>query len=214
MSNKIIELKNLSFVYHNKNIIDNISADFYRSEISAIVGSNGTGKSTLCFNIIGLLRPTSGEIHFNGKKIVYKKNYLDKIRKQIGFVMQNPDTQIFCSYVKQEIAFSLANLNLDKAEIDVKTDKALDLLEILHLKNLPAHYLSYGEKKCVAIASAIAMDHELLILDEPTEFLDLYHKSLVLNILDDLKKKGTSIIISTNNYDFACKYSDNVLHIE
>ncbi len=217
MNNKIIEIKNLSFSYQNdkeKNILDNITADFSKEHITAIVGKNASGKSTLCFNIIGLLKPSRGEVYFNGERIIYKKNYLNNIRKKIGFVMQSPDTQIFCSHVKQEIAFSLANLNLDKDEIDTKTGKALEMLEIAHLKNHPAHYLSYGEKKCVAIASVIAMDHELLILDEPTEFLDSHRKDLVLNILNDLKKKGTSIIISTNNLDLANKYSDRLVSID
>src|SRR5699024_9712986 len=137
-------------------------------------------------NLVGMLKPTSGEILVDDQPVAYTKKALNKLRQKIGIVFQNSDQQIFYSIVKDDIAFALHNLGLPQAEIDQRVDRVLAELDITELKNRPIQYLSGGQKKRVAIAGILVLRSEWLLLDEPTAGLDPDGKHRMVALIKQL----------------------------
>ena len=167
----LIETRDLCYVYPgNVTALDHINFIAPRKARIAVIGSNGAGKSTLFKHFNGVFKPTSGAILIRGEPIT-KKNQRE-VRKFVGLVFQNPDDQIFSPTVEQDVAFGPTNLGLDADTIQHRVHEALRVVGIEHLASRVPHHLSGGEKKRVAIAGVIAMEPEVLVLDEPTAGLD------------------------------------------
>lgn len=168
----IIEVKNLKYKYDDvdSNIIDNISLEIFRGEKIAIVGSNGSGKSTFIRLLNGLLTKISGEINVAG--IMMTTETLAKIRSKIGMVFQNPDNQFVGSTVENDIAFGLENKGIDYEKMHQRVNEMLEKVDMMEFKTKEPAQLSGGQKQRVAIASVMAMMPEILILDEATSMLD------------------------------------------
>ena len=176
---------------------------------TAILGRNGAGKSTLFCLLNGILRPTSGQVLFKNEPLDYSKKALLELRKSVGIVFQDPDTQLFSSSVYQDISFGPLNLNLPEQEVHQRVKKAMEQVDILHLKDKPTHFLSFGQKKRVAIAGVLAMQPEVLILDEPTAGLDPLGVSELMHLLKKLQKElGLSILLATHDMDIVALYCD------
>ena len=197
----MLEIKNLNYKYKTGNFtISDINLKIENGEFICIIGKNGSGKSTFSKILAGLTKFKTGDIIINEINLKDKKNFL-KIRKNIGIVFQNPENQILFDKVYDDIAFSLKNLDIPYSEFDSIIYEALKKVNMLEYKNSSSFELSLGQKQKIAIASALAINPKILILDEPTTMLDPSSKNSIYEILKDLKKSGITIIFVTNFID-------------
>lgn len=207
----MFKINNLTYQYEKNSLaLNNISMDFSRGDVIGIIGSNGSGKSTLFMNLMGIIKPKSGEILFKDKLIKYDKKSLYELRKSVGIVFQDPEKQIFYSKVYDDIAFSLRNIGVDEDTIRYKITKALKAVNGIEFINKPIHFLSYGQKKRVAIASVIAMENEIVLLDEPTAGLDPLSTRLIVDIIKRLKEDGIKIVISSHDMNLMYEICDYI----
>ncbi|OPJ58116.1 energy-coupling factor ABC transporter ATP-binding protein [Clostridium chromiireducens] len=210
MRKLILKIEDLHYAYGNgKSALDGVSVDIYEGEKIAVIGSNGSGKSTFFLNVDGVLTPEQGKIFYRDM-IINRKN-LKELRKNIGIVFQDADNQIIASTVRAEVGFGPMNLKLPKEEILRRVDEALEYMNISHLKDRPPHYLSGGEKKRVSIADIIAMKSEIIIFDEPTAALDPLNAMMLEDVLLKLGAEGKTMLISTHDVDFTYRWAERVL---
>lgn len=206
----ILEIKNLCYSYDNKNnVLKNINLCIKKGEKIAVLGPNGAGKSTLFLNINGVYNCNSGGIFLYGNRIV-KKN-INELRKSVGYVFQEPDSQIVGPTVLSEVSFGLMNLKLPLNEIEKRTASVLKYMGLWEYKDRPPHYLSGGEKKRLAIAGVIVMQPKVVLFDEPMASLDPENSLIFEKLLPELTRDGKTIIISTHNVDFAYRWADRVI---
>lgn len=202
----MINLENISFTYKNKLALDNINLSIEGGESIAIIGPNGSGKSTLLKLLNSIIFPSSGIYKFDNKEITEESlkdsKYLKLFHKRLGFVFQNSDTQLFCSTVYEEIAFGLMQMELPEDEIENRVKDCLKLLSIEKLKEEHPYNLSGGEKKRVAIASVLAMNPEVITLDEPMNGIDPKGKKFLRNLLWEINKSGKTIICATHDFEY------------
>lgn len=200
----MIVIKDASFFYKNQIGIKNINIKIEKGQFICFIGPNGSGKSTLLKLIAGIYVFSEGEYYFNNnlidQKFLNNKNKVSELYKHIGFIFQNSEIQLFNTSVYDEIAFGLKNLNLSDMEIDTRVNDCLSLLEIEKLKYRIPYHLSGGEQKLVAIASILAMNPDILILDEPFNGLSVKYNYLIKSILCDLNNFGKTIILSTHDF--------------
>lgn len=202
----MIKLKNASFMYKNKLALDNIDIHIKEGEAVAIIGPNGSGKSTLLKLLNGIIFPSEGEYRFDNDKIdekALKHNKFSKLfHKRVGFVFQNSDTQLFCSTVFEEIAFGPVQMGLDEEQINRRVYDCLKILNIEKLKDEHPYNLSGGEKRRVAIASVLAMNPEVVVLDEPMNGIDPKGKNFLRDLLIMLNTSGKTIICATHDFQY------------
>ncbi|WP_199533609.1 energy-coupling factor ABC transporter ATP-binding protein [Romboutsia maritimum] len=207
----MFKINNLTYKYEkNTSALTNINMDFSKGDVIGIIGSNGSGKSTLFMNLMGILKPTSGEILFNDNKLKYDKKSLYNLRKDVGIVFQDPEKQIFYSMVYDDIAFALRNIGVDEDTINRKVHEALLAVNGIDFIKKPVHFLSYGQKKRIAIASVIAMENKIVLLDEPTAGLDPISTRAIVDIINNLKNKGIKIVISSHDMNLMYEICDYI----
>ncbi len=196
----MISVKDVTFIYrtgiNEVTALKNIDIEMKDGEFITILGTNGSGKSTLAKNLNALLTPTEGDIWVDD---INTKDDPWKIRKRVGLVFQNPDNQLFCSTVEEEIAFGPQNLGLDEKEVKERVKDALEQVAMEDFSRLNPYRLSLGEKQLLAIASIIAMKPKYVVLDDPTSFLDHFSKKKVLEVIKNLNKAGHGIIFITHD---------------
>lgn len=202
----MIKLENISFTYKNKIALDNVNVNIEEGESIAIIGPNGSGKSTFLKLLNAIIFPNGGKYVFDNTEInedLLKDNKnLKLFHKKVGFVFQNSDTQLFCSTVFEEIAFGLLQMGLPESEINKRVSDCLNLLNIDRLKEEHPYNLSGGEKKRVAIASVLAMNPEVITLDEPMNGIDPKGKRFLRELLIGLNKSGKTIICATHDFEY------------
>jgi len=176
----------------------------------AILGPNGAGKTTLLLHLNGTLRPASGQVLLQGQAMGYSRDALSDWRRQVGLVLQEADDQLFAASVAEDISFGPLNLGLSEADTRQRVAEALEALRIADLADRPTHMLSFGQKKRVAIAGAVAMRPAILLLDEPTAGLDHLGTSHLLAALERLEAAGTTLVFSTHDVDFAYRFAHDV----
>ena len=207
---KILEIKNLTFSHDGvKNTLDDVSFYLNKGEILAVLGNNGAGKSTLCRSITGILKPKSGSIFLNNECI--DSWSIKKKGSAIGYVMQNPNQMISQHMIKDEIALGLKCRNFDKKYIDEKVEEVLKICGLYPYRNWPVQALSYGQKKRVTIASIIAINPDVIILDEPTAGQDYKHYTEFMEFIKELSNKGISIIMVTHDMQLTLEYCDRAV---
>lgn len=212
MKTPIVSIKNVTFEYPDKTpALKNLSLNIDRGKKIALIGNNGAGKSTLFLLLNGILKPTNGNLLFNGLEFTYTRKELKKLRQKVGIVFQQPDSQLFSSSVYEDIKFGPKNLGFSEEEIQLVVNEAIRLTETENLKEKPPHFLSLGQKKRVAIAGIIAMNPELMILDEPTAGLDPYYSKKIMGILKDIHHENRTILLSTHNVDLAYEWADEII---
>lgn len=210
MKELILKIEDLYYTYGNgKPALNGVSVDIYEGEKIAVIGSNGSGKSTFFLNIDGVFMPEQGKIIY--RDMVINKKNLKELRKNIGIVFQDADNQIIASTVMAEVGFGPMNLKLPKDEVLTRVNEALKYMNISHLKDRPPHYLSGGEKKRVSIADIIAMKSEIIIFDEPTAALDPLNSIMLEEVLLKLGDEGKTMLISTHDVDFTYRWAERVL---
>lgn len=215
------KLKDVSYKYplEDREILKNINLDIKKGEFWAVIGKNGSGKTTLC-NVLRRFVPDfykgelKGRITLEGKEL---KDYsVKEIVQKVGFVFQNPFTQI--SGVKEtvfeEIAFGLENLALDAEDIRKRVEETLKLLRIEELRDKNPYELSGGQGQKVALASIIAMDPEIMVIDEPTSQLDPKGTEEIFEIIDILKKEGKTIILVEHKLELIAEYAEKVMVLD
>jgi cobalt/nickel transport system ATP-binding protein len=168
--NKVIEIQHLSYYYPDRTpALRDVDLEIYENESVAILGPNGAGKSTLLYHLNGTLMG-DGKVTVLG--ISVKRENLKEIRRRVGLVFQNPDDQLFCPTVFDDVAFGPLNMGLSEDQVRLRVEKALGMMGLKGFEERSAHHLSEGEKKRVALATVLSMDSEILALDEPTDNLD------------------------------------------
>ncbi|MBK5243437.1 MAG: energy-coupling factor ABC transporter ATP-binding protein [Eubacteriaceae bacterium] len=211
----MIKTEKLTYQYPDgTKALKDVSVDGSKGNCIALIGENGAGKSTLMAALIGLIKPTEGKVFFKGEPLSYKKKDLYAFRKTIGLVIQESDKQVFYSGIYDDIAFALRNIGMDADEIDKRVKTAMEVTGITGLAERPIHYLSYGQKKRVAMAGVLAMEPGIMLMDEPTLGLDPKSKAGVKSIIHDALGNGIKIILSSHDMDFIYEFCDYtyVLH--
>ena len=201
----IINLSHISYNYEEVSALNDISLEIYAGELIFFTGPNGCGKSTLFKLLNGLIFPTKGEYYFDNKKIdkntlqdnIFTKNF----HKRIGYIFQNPDVQLFNATVYDEIAFGPRQMNLDEEIIHQRVNELLIYLNIQHLKDRPPYHLSGGEQKKVALAAILALNPDVLMIDEPLNGLDNKTRQWFKEFLIDFIKANKTILISTHEQE-------------
>ncbi|WP_138734617.1 energy-coupling factor ABC transporter ATP-binding protein [Modestobacter excelsi] len=176
----------------------------------AVLGANGSGKTTLLRCLSGALAPAHGRVTLDGAELRHTRAGLRAHRQAVQLVLQDPDDQLFSASVAQDVSFGPVNLELTDAEVRVRVAEALDLLSVAHLAGRPTHQLSYGERKRVAIAGAVAMRPCVLLLDEPTAGLDPTAVGEALAALSRLQEADSTVVMSTHDVDLALRWADEV----
>jgi len=211
----LIETRDLWHVYSDGTVsLRGVNFKAMRGEVTVLLGPNGAGKTTLLLHLNGLLKPTRGEVLFEGKPVSYDKRNLTELRRRVGFIFQNADDQIVAPTVWQEVAFGPKNLGLSDAEVAERVREALKWVGLEGFEERLCNMLSIGERQKLAIAGVLAMHPDVILMDEPTASLDNFGLNSVLNVVRRLKAEGKTLIISTHDIDFAFRVADKfvVLH--
>lgn len=215
MDNLIFELKDIYFSYLGKYpALCSIDMRVNRGEKIAVIGANGTGKSTLLHLLDGLIFPDKGLIKAWDRELnetaFDDRDFMRYFRSKVGLVFQNPDVQLFCPTVKEEIIFGPLQLGLPKEEIKKQLEYFAELFRIQELINKSPHQLSVGEKRKVTIASTLIMEPEVILLDEPTAGLDPQTSTQVIDIINQANEEGKTIITSTHDLHIVEEVADTV----
>jgi cobalt/nickel transport system ATP-binding protein len=207
----ILEAQQITYIYPDgTKALCNIDLSIKKGSITALLGPNGAGKSTLFLHLNATLKPTTGKLYLKGEPFKYNKKALQQIRQTIGMVFQNPDDQLFAPTVYQDVAFGPNNLKLSKEEVKERVEESLRLVGMEDYADKPPHFLSGGQKKRVALAGVIAMQPEVIVLDEPTAGLDPHGQDTVIEIIEELNAHDTTIILSTHDVDLAANLADTI----
>lgn len=199
-----ISIKNLLLYYPNKKIIfEKLNLTIYSGNKIGLIGANGAGKTTLFLAICGILQPQKGEIILFDK--IVKKG---EFRPEIGLIFQNPDDQLFCAKVRDDVAFGPENMGLSPSEVNDRVDEALSLTGINYLAERIPHELSGGEKCMVAIASVLAMRPQVILYDEPSANLDLKARRRLINFLQSSLE---TILVSSHDLELILEVCDRVI---
>jgi energy-coupling factor transport system ATP-binding protein len=206
----MIKVEDVYFRYPNGvEALKGISLAIQDGEFVAIMGQNGAGKTTLVKHFNGLLKPTKGKVLVDN--IDTTKTSVATLARNVGFVFQNPDHQLFSETVEEEIAFALKNFGFEEEIIEKRIDWSLNLLGLNQYRKTSPFMLSGGERKRVALASVLAWDPKILILDEPTIGQDYQQKENLRQFILQMKKQGKTVIIVTHDVEFVAECSPRVI---
>jgi len=194
--------------------LDRCTLPVPRGERCVILGTNGSGKTTLLLHLNGILKPVEGCVLLEGGRLRYDRKSLRTLRQRVGILFQNPDTQLFSASIREDVSFGPVNLGLPDEEVIRRVDGALAMVGLADLAEKPVHALSFGQKKRAALAGVLAMDPEVLLLDEPFAGLDPPMVRELTAILDRLARGGRTIVIATHDIDFALAWSSRIVVME
>jgi energy-coupling factor transport system ATP-binding protein len=206
----MIEVRDVYFSYPSGvEALKGVSLTVRDGEFVAIMGQNGAGKTTLVKTFNGLLKPTKGNVTVDGTDTT--KTSVAKLARNVGFVFQNPDSQLFSESVEEEIAFALRNFGFEKDVVEKRVTWALNLLGLTQYRKASPFMLSGGERKRVALASVLAWDPKMLILDEPTIGQDYQQKEKLRQFILQMKTQQRTIIVVTHDVEFVAECNPRVL---
>ncbi len=213
----IIEISNLSYTYPGatKPSVSDVSLKIEKGEFVLITGPSGCGKTTLCRCFNGLVPhfyqgEMQGQVIVSGQDIT--KNQTSGMAKHVGLVFQNPENQLFALSVEKDVAFGLENLGMPREEMRKRVDWALNLAGIYDLRERSPHEVSGGQQQRVAIASVLAMQPEIIVLDEPTSFLDPLSAEKIFDVIYKLnQEQGITVILVEHRLDLTAKYTDHLV---
>jgi cobalt/nickel transport system ATP-binding protein len=207
MSHHPISVLGLSYAYPDGTAaLDDVSFDAGHGEAIAVIGANGAGKSTLLLHLNGLLEPAAGEVRIGGIPVV--KSTLPQIRRTVGMLFQDPDDQLFMPTVGEDVGFGPLNLGLPPAEVEARVVEALGRVGVTGLKERPPYRLSGGEKRAVAIATVLAMEPSVLVMDEPSGGLDPRARRRLIGLLRGFEHTR---IIATHDLDLALELCERTI---
>lgn len=212
----IIKAENLCFEYKNEEsgevtkVLKNVSAEVKRGEFLAILGHNGSGKSTFAKHINAVLTPNSGKMYVNGVDTSDESRLFD-IRKTAGMVFQNPDNQMVANIVEDDVAFAPENLGVPREEIRRRVDSALAAVNMSAFSKHAPHMLSGGQKQRVAIAGVLAMEPEIIVLDEPTAMLDPGGRQEIIDTVRHLNREREITVVLITHYMDEAAQADRII---
>ena len=221
----MLEVQNIKYSYNKDyQALKGVSLKVEKGEMVALLGKNGAGKSTLFLHLNGIYEPDEGKVFIDGEELKYDKKSLLKFRQKVGIVkksllkfrqkvgivFQNPDDQIFAPTVEEDVAFGPLNLKLPMEEVQKRVTESLARVGMSGFEKKAPHHLSGGQKKRVAIAGILAMQPEIMVLDEPTAGLDPQGVRGLSKLLKELNDEGITIIISTHEVDLVPNYAKKV----
>ena len=210
----LIQVESVTYRYPKGNapVLSGFTAQFRRGEITAVTGKNGCGKTTLTKLLVGILRPSSGQVLIDSGGTTGMD--LFEIGRRVGYVFQNPNRQLFCDTVFNEVAYGLRNLGLNEEQTAQKTNHYLEYFDLEYCRDTFPGRLSLGEKQRLALAAVIALATDYLVLDEPTTGLDVRRRwelgELLLKLRQDL---DCGIILVSHEADFIARYADRKIEI-
>ena len=205
----ILEARSVCFNYQTgKPVLKELNLSIPAGGRIALVGPNGAGKSTLFLHFNAILRPTSGTLLFRGVPYDYSRKSINRLRQKIGLVFQDQDMQLFAPTVLDDVLFGPMNMGCTLAEAERMSREAVETVEMTEYLNEPVHFLSPGQKKRVAVAGVLAMQPEVLVMDEPTAGLDYAGSVNLSGIMDRLHQAGKTLIVSTHDTDWALGWAD------
>ncbi|MBE3143337.1 MAG: ABC transporter ATP-binding protein, partial [Planctomycetes bacterium] len=206
-----VEVKNLTYAYPGTSApaISNMDFSIPKGQFVGIIGQNGGGKTTIMKCLVGLLKPSQGEIYLENKPLTGQK--VGDIATQIGLILQNPDTQLFCMSVEEEIRFGLENLKLEPEEIERRTEESLKITGLGNYRQLYPFKLSLGDRRKVAVASIVAMRPQVLIFDEPLTGQDYKGRYELVNLAAELHHTGHTVIMISHDMELVARYTERTL---
>ncbi|WP_455279762.1 energy-coupling factor ABC transporter ATP-binding protein [[Eubacterium] cellulosolvens] len=204
----MINIENVSFTYPPPNRVQalkNVSLNITNGEFVALIGQNGSGKTTLAKCISGFLKPTKGSIRINGRDTHNMRT--SDLAQEVGYVFQNPDHQLFKESVYDEIAFGLKNIGKPKEDIEKKVREVLDRMHLWEFRDLHPFRLGKGQRQRVAISAILAMEPEILVIDEPTTGQDRREARAIMDLTYDLNKEGVTAVVITHAMSLVAEYT-------
>jgi energy-coupling factor transporter ATP-binding protein EcfA2 len=205
-----VSIKEVRFTYDDgTEALRGIDLEINHGERIGLAGLNGSGKTTLCKQVNGLLVPSEGSVTVDG--IATSESDVSSLSKRVAYLFQNPDHQIFCGSVSEEISFGLKNLGLDEKSIRKRVRQYLELLGLEDYADKPPLTLSLGLRRMVSIASTLAMEQELVILDEPAAWLDFAQTRRVIGAIKQISDNGRTIIVVTHNMKLIAELTDRLI---
>jgi cobalt transport protein ATP-binding subunit len=211
LADAALELADLWFWYKDESapVLRGVDLTVQRGEFVALVGANGSGKTTLTKHFNGLLRPRRGQVRVGGQDTA--KRSIGELARQVGFLFQHPEQQIFSATIHEEVAFGPQNLGLPHGEVEARVEAALARFDLTAIADRPPAVLSYGLRRRVTLASLAAMDPPVLVLDEPTVGLDAADQRETFNWLSELHTHGRTILLVTHDMALAAEHCDRVV---
>lgn len=216
---KIISIENLCFDYKNEeaeevnHVLKGVSLEIGRGEFVAVLGHNGSGKSTLAKHLNVILTPTSGKVMVDGFDTADENN-LFEIRRRVGMVFQNPDNQMVANIVEEDVAFAPENLGVPGEEIRKRVDDALEAVNMSKFAKHAPHMLSGGQKQRIAIAGVLAMEPEIIVLDEPTAMLDPIGRREIMETVKRLNRERNMTVVLITHYMEEAVEADRVIVVD
>lgn len=206
----LLHVSHVDFSYGKRKVLDDVSFDVHRGEKIAIVGKNGAGKSTMAKMLCGIIRPQKGEIHMGSTNCM--KLSIKEIGTKIGYVMQNPNQMIVKDIISDEVRLALTLNGFSEEESKKRVDDTLKMCGLYPMRNLPVSVLSYGQRKRVTIASILALQPEIIILDEPTAGQDYHRYTEIMGFLEELNRNyNITILFITHDMHLAIEYTDRAI---
>ena len=210
MGEKIIEVKDVWFKYSEEvTALRGVSLEVAEGERIALIGQNGSGKTTLAKHLNGLLKPTKGDVIVKGMNTKETPTHI--LTSIVGYVFQNPAHQIFTKSVYEEVAYGPKNQGLSKEEVDERVKMALELVGLSGYEDIHPYDLNYGQMKLLTIASIIAMQPDVYVLDEPTSGQDHKGRRKLMKLIDRLNREGKTIIVITHDMRFVAETSERTI---
>ena len=210
MTTPVVELREVHYAYPDGHVaLDGVSLALQQGERVAVLGPNGAGKSTLCLHLNGILRPSHGQVLLDGRPV--DDASVADVRRRVGVVFQDPDDMLFMPTVEQDIAFGPANLGLSPAQVEQRVAQALDMVGMAEVRNRPPHHLSFGQRKRVAAAAVLAMEPDVLVLDEPSSNLDPRSRREFAAILQRLPQ---TLVMVTHDLPYAWQLCERAVVVD
>lgn len=210
---RILETKEVNFRYSGSqsDALRNLTIRVPEGKKTAICGHNGSGKSTLFLHAIGIHSPSSGKVLWRNEPVSYGRKELKQLRQDIGVVFQDPEQQIILNTPYEDVTYGLRNASVPEPEIQRRTEAILRTMRLEHLAHTPIHHLSLGQKKRVAIAGVLVLEPDLLLLDEPTAYLDRISERELVEELERIHRRGITLVMATHDMNLAYSWADWIL---
>ncbi|CCQ74211.1 energy-coupling factor ABC transporter ATP-binding protein [Magnetospira sp. QH-2] len=206
-----MEVRGVTYRYPGGDFgLSDLNLTIRRRRRLAVLGANGSGKSTLLMHLNGALKPDKGEILLDDAPMGYGRAQLRDWRQRVGVVLQNPDDMLFATTVYEDVAYGPKNRGLPVSDVETITTRVLAWLDLSELADRPPHMLSYGQRKRVAIAGIVAMEPQVIVLDEPTAGLDSWASKKLIECLDRLEETGTTFVFATHDAHLVLEWADDV----
>ncbi|MGM0713614.1 energy-coupling factor ABC transporter ATP-binding protein [Brevibacillus parabrevis] len=210
MTSWLLEFADVHYAYPGGRgpVLRGLSLGIPEGKKCALLGRNGCGKSTLFLHGNGIIQPQQGQVSWKGTPLSYKRAALQEMTQKVGLVFQDPEHQLIASTVAEDVSYGLCNRNLPADVIRQKVQAILQAFGMTELADVPIHHLSLGQKRRLALAGVMVLEPELLLLDEPTAYLDRYQTRNLLRELDAIHQNGTTVLMATHDMDIAFEWAE------